>query len=79
MGIFGRFMIPSAYDGNQLHGLYDTLLVSFSRYGEFKRLMAAKPPDERFRIVASIAVSHSEAFYCDEFGQVTKWTIEDGL
>lgn len=72
-------MIPSSYSGTQLHGLYDTLLVSFSRYGEFKYLMSQKPPDERFRIVASVCVSHTEAFYCDEFGQVTKWTIEDDL
>lgn len=81
MGFFGGFMRPVDYHGheNVSYGLYDTLVVSFSRYEEFKRLIAEEyPVDERCRLIASMVVSHSDAYYCDEYGAVSKWKIEGG-
>ncbi len=78
MGIFGRLMSQVEYKGysDLSYGLYDTLVVSFSRYQEFKRLMATKPPDERSRVIASVCVAHKDVYYCDNEGTVTKYLIE---
>lgn len=81
MGIFGNFMTQVEYHGWQgiSYGLYDTLVVSFSRFEEIKRLVDEEfPVDERPRVIGSLAVSHSDAFYCDEYGSVSKWKFEGG-
>lgn len=79
MGIFGRTLIEAEFNGyNGVdYGIYDTLLVSYSRYSEFKRLMLKKPVDERSKVVASIAIGHGTVYYADSYGFITKWKIED--
>jgi hypothetical protein len=57
--------------------IYDTFVVSFSRYAEFKRLMADRPYDERSRIIGGSFVDHKTVYYADEYGLVTKYEIED--
>ncbi len=78
LGIFGRTLIEVQYRGylGVDYGIYDTLLVSYSRYLEFKRLMLQKPIDERSKILPSIAVGHNLVFYTDNQGHVTKYLIE---
>lgn len=74
-------MRPVQYSGyeNVSYGLYDTLVVSFSRYEEIKRLVNEEYPiDERPRVICSTVVSHSDAYYCDEYGAVSKWKFEGG-
>ncbi|MEZ0209213.1 MAG: hypothetical protein ACAH17_03510 [Candidatus Paceibacterota bacterium] len=79
MAFFGNFVREVEYNGhlNVNYGLYDTLLVSYSRFQEFRNLMLQRPPDERSNILASMHVSHNEAFYADSNGAVTKWKIDD--
>jgi hypothetical protein len=60
---------------NVSYGLFDTFVVSFSRYDEVRRIENEKPVDARSRVIASMAVSHSNIFYCDEYGAVTKFEI----
>ncbi len=76
--MFNRAMRQLPYNGweNASYGLYDTLVCSFSRYGEFNHLMRQKPVDQRSRVIGSMSVSHNEVFYCDEYGAVSKWQLE---
>lgn len=74
-------MRPVDYNGyqNVSYGLYDTLIVSLSRYHEIKRLIAEEYPiDERPKVIGSTVVSHSDAYYCDEYGAVSKWKFDGG-
>jgi hypothetical protein len=71
-------MVQIPYQGStKIHyGIYDTFIVSFSRYAQFKQLMNERPIDERSRIVARSFVDHNTVFYADEGGWASKWTIE---
>jgi hypothetical protein len=59
------------------YGIYDTFIVSFSRYSEFKRLMHDKPFDERSKIVARVYMGHNTVYYADMNGFISKYQIED--
>jgi hypothetical protein len=78
MGIFGRTLVETEYNGYHGvdYGVYDTLFVSYSRYSEIKRLMQERPFEERSKVVPSVAVGHFVAYYADSYGNVTKWKIE---
>lgn len=77
MGFFRHTVRQLQYNGheNMSYGLYDTLLVSFSRYAEFRRIEAGKPLDERTRVIARTFIGHNEVFYADEYGCVSKFEI----
>lgn len=81
MGFFGSTLIMSQvqYHGHDdlSYGIYDTFIVSFSRYSEFKRIMSERPLDERSKIVARSFVDHNTVYYADEYGRASKWFIED--
>jgi hypothetical protein len=80
MGFFGDTIVLRQldYNGHQntSYGIYDTFIVSFSRYSEFKRIMTQRPIDERSKIVARSFVAHDIVFYADEKGAVSKHQIE---
>lgn len=83
MGIFGSSIVMSQLDYNGhtdlSYGIYDTFIVSFSRYAEFKRIMNERPIDERSRIVARAFVDHYTVYYADEYGLPSKWKIESDV
>ncbi len=76
--MFKHILVEKVYQGHVGcdYGIYDTLLVSYSRYDEFRRLMLEKAPDERSKVIASVVVGHFDVYYADSVGRVTKYAIE---